>query len=74
MSDAHNPRPSTVQVLGIVGAALALVAYKVLLPWTPFWVDALVVVVGIVVFILTKRASVPSQSPDATSTNDSARK
>ncbi len=54
----QNAKPSTFRVFVLVVLALALVVYRFLWPWTPFWVDALVIAAAIVIYVC--RPSKPS--------------
>ena len=50
-----KPKPLPIALLVI--AILVLLAYKALWPWAPYWVDILVGVVALVLWLSQKRSS-----------------
>ncbi len=50
-------KPKSFPIVLLVIAILALLAYKVLWPWMPYWVDILVGVVALVLWLSQKRSS-----------------
>jgi len=50
-------KPKPLLIAFLVIAILVLLAYKVLWPWTPYWVDILVGVVALVLWLSQKRSS-----------------
>ena len=63
----QNAKPSAFRAFVLVVLALALVAYRLLWPWTPFWVDALVIAAAIVIYfysMATRTAPATSNVPN----------
>ena len=74
MSGEHKSRPSAFRVLILLAVAAMLIAYRVLWPWAPFWIDAVIILAGIGAFLLSRDASSSSASFASVSADDPSRK
>jgi cobalamin synthase len=55
--NAKRSKGKSLQLVLLLIVLVALIAYKIFLPWTPFWVDLIVIATAAVFFLFTKAYS-----------------
>jgi len=50
------PKTNGLRVFALLVAVIVIGAYKLLWPWAPFWVDLVVIALGLVLYISSSRS------------------